>query len=211
MEYKQHSTTSRYVALVAVLTAIYTAYGYVSGIALQPLTQSLDLFFLLPVFFAILVSLTGKRWSSTLLGTIIGLLFLYPTAGVPLSPHITISLIINGFVFDLYLRESKTSLYDLSRRQLITASALGNLGMAIGGLLVFQLFSQTQSAYLWAFALISDTLVGAAGGFFGSVIIDRVRGAQTRKALEARASMRVRAQALIGRSSLRSETRESRV
>jgi hypothetical protein len=205
MEYKQHSTTTRYIALVAVLTAIYSSYGYVSGVALQPLTQSLDLFFLLPTFFAILVSLTGKRWSSTLLGTIIGLLFLYPTAGVPFFPHIAISLIVNGLVFDIYLIKSKTSSYELSRRQLVTASALGNFAMAVAGLLAFQIFSPgiIQSAslgsfaltggFLWAFALITDTLVGAAGGFFGSVIIERVRGVQTRRALDAKASMQIRA------------------
>src|SRR5579864_4977633 len=178
MEYKQHSTTSRYIALVAVLTATYSTYGYVFGTALQPLTQSLDLFFLLPTFFAILVSLTGKRWSSTLLGAIIGLLFLYPTAEVPFSPHIAISLIVNGLVFDLYLIKSKTSSYEMSRKQLVTAGTLGNLAMAIAGLLVFQIFSpgviQTASLgpyaltgeLLWAFAIIANALVGAAGGFF---------------------------------------------
>ncbi len=192
-QYRHASTTSRYVALVAVLTAIYSTYGYASGIALRPLTRSLDLFFLLPVFFAILVSLTGKKWSSTLLGTIIGLLFLYPTAGVPISPHITISLIVNGLVFDMYLRESKTSLYDLSRKQLVTAGALGNLAMAVAGLLVFQIFSQAQTAYLWAFALVGDTLVGAVGGFFGAVVVERVKGLQTRRVLEAKAFLKVRA------------------
>jgi len=123
----------------------------------------------------------------------IGLLFLYPTAGVPISPHVTISLIVSGFVFDLYLRESKTSVYDLSRRQLVAAGALGNLAMAIAGLLVFQFFSQAQSAYLWAFALIGDTLVGAVGGFFGAVVVERVKGLQTRRVLEATASMKIRA------------------
>jgi len=167
------------------------------------LTQSLDLFFLLPVFFAILVALTGKKWSSTLLATMIGLLFLYPTAGVPFPPHITISLILNGFVFDLYLRQAKTSFYDLSRKHLIVASSLGNLAMAIGGLVVLEIFSpqslsltflgKAPIGYLWAFALIGDTLVGAAGGFFGSIVVERVRGVQTRRALEARASLKVNA------------------
>jgi len=205
MEYKQHSTTTRYIALVAALTAIYSSYGYVSGIALQPLTRSLGLFFLLPTFFAILVSLTGKRWSSTLLGTIIGLLFLYPTADVPFFPYIAISLIANGLVFDLCLIKSKTSSYELSRRQLVTASALGNLVMAVAWLFAFQIFSLgvIQSAslgpsaltggFLWAFALIIDTSVGVAGGFLGYVIVERVRGVQTRRALVARTSMQIRA------------------
>lgn len=128
-----------------------------------------------------------------MLGTIIGLLFLYPTAGVPLSPHITISLIVNGLVFDLYLRESKASAYDLSRRQLITASTLGNLAMAVSGLLVFQLFIGAQTAELWAIALIGDTIAGSLGGFFGSMVVDRVQGIQTRKVLQASSSVRVQA------------------
>ena len=174
---------------MAVLTALYSIYGYISGIELQPLTKSLDLFFLLPVFFAILVSLTGRKWTSTLLGTIIGLLFLYPTSGVPLSPHITISLIANGLVFDLYLRQSKTSLYDLSKKQLVTAGALGNFAMAIAGLLVFQIFIGPTALYLWVLHLIGDPVVGALGGLFGSAIVERVKGVQTRRVLEARASM----------------------
>ena len=201
-EYKQHSTTTRYIALVAVLTAIYSVYGYAVG-PLQPITQSLDLFFLLPVFFAVLVALTGKKWSSTLLATMIGILFLYPTAGVPFPPHITVSLIVNGLVFDLYLKQSKTSFYDTSKKRLVIAGSLGNLAMATAGSLVLAIFSPGALSttfvgnfplpYLIAFALISNTLVGAVGGFFGAIVIERVRGVQTRRALEARASMKVRA------------------
>ena len=192
LQYSQQSSTSRYVALVAVLTALFSIYGTVSGIELRPLTQSLDLFFLLPVFFAILVSLTGKKWSSTLLGTIIGLLFLYPTAAVPFSPHITISLIVNGLVFDLYLRESKIDLYDISRRQLITAGALGNFAMAVAGLLVFQIFIGPQATLLWAVKPVGDTVVGALGGFFGWIVIERVRGIRTRRILETKSAVKVR-------------------
>jgi hypothetical protein len=178
---------------MAALTALYSVYGYTSGVALRSVTRSLDLFFLLPAFFAVLVSLTGKRWSSTLFGTIIGLLFLYPTAGVPLSPHITISLIVNGLVFDLFLRESKTSLYELSRRQLVIAGTLGNFAMAIVGLLVFQVFSGSQVWYVWALALVGDPVAGALGGFFGWIVIERVRGMRTRRLLEAKSAVKLRA------------------
>lgn len=197
--YPQTSTTSRYVALVAILTALYSVWGYTSGIAFRSVTRSLDLFFLLPAFFGILVSLTGRRWSSTLLGTIIGLLFLYPTAGVPASPHITVSLIASGFVFDLYLRESKASLYELSRRQLVAAGLVGNLAMAVVGLLVFQFFGgffQIQggppTVFTWALALVGDPIAGAFGGLFGWIVIERVKGVRTRRLLEARSPVKVR-------------------
>jgi drug/metabolite transporter (DMT)-like permease len=122
------TSTSRYIALVAVLTALFTAYGYVSSIELRPVTRSLDLFFLLPAFFAILVSLTGKKWGGTILAAVIGLIFLgTPSAAGNFSPHITASVIVNGLVFDLYLQRSGGSLLDPSRKHLVLAGTLGNL------------------------------------------------------------------------------------
>ena len=187
------TSTSRYVALVAVLTALFTAYGYLSSIELRTVTRSLDLFFLLPAFFAILVSLTGKKWGGTILGTVIGLIFLgTPSAGSNFSPHITASVIVNGLVFDLYLQRSGGSLLDPSRKHLVVAGTLGNLAMAPTGLLVLQAVGVPSLAVIWAVALIGDTLVGAAGAFFGTIIVERVKGLQARRVLEAKSAVRVR-------------------
>ena len=187
------ASASRYVALVAVLTALFTAYGYVSSVELRSLTRSLDLFFLLPAFFAVLVSLTGKKWGGTVLATIIGLIFLpTPSAGSNFSPHIAASVIMNGLVFDLYLQHSGNSLLDPSRKHLVLAGTLGNLAMAPTGLLVLQAVGIASPAVIWAVALISDTLVGAAGAFFGTIVVERVKGLQARRVLEARSDIRVR-------------------
>jgi hypothetical protein len=186
-------SASRYVALVAVLTALFTAYGYVSSVELRSLTRSLDLFFLLPAFFAILVSLTGKKWGGTVLATIIGLIFLpTPSAGSNFSPHIAASVIVNGLVFDLYLQHSGNSLLDPSRKHLVLAGTLGNLAMAPTGLLVLQAVGIASPAVIWAVALIGDTLVGAAGAFFGTIVVERVKGLQARRVLEAKSDIRVR-------------------
>jgi len=176
---------------VAVLTGLYIAYGYVSSVELRSATRSLDLFFLLPAFFAILVSLTGKRWSATLLATINGLVFLGTPA--PFALHITLSLIVNGIVFDLYLQHASSSLLDPTRKHLVLAGVLGNLAMAPAGLLVLQVAGFPSSADVWALALIGDTIVGGAGAFFGATVVERVRGIQTRRVLESTASMKVRA------------------
>jgi len=187
------ASASRYVALVAVLTALFTAYGYVSSVELRSLTRSLDLFFLLPAFFAILVSLTGKKWGGTVLATIIGLIFIpTPSAGSNFSPHIAASVIVNGLVFDLYLQHSGNSLLDPSRKHLVLAGTLGNLAMAPTGLLVLQAVGIASPAVIWAVALIGDTLVGAAGAFFGTIVVERVKGLQARRVLEARSDIRVR-------------------
>jgi hypothetical protein len=187
------TSTSRYVALVAVLTALFTAYGYISSIEFRFVTRSLDLFFLLPAFFAILVSLTGKKWGGTILATIIGLIFLgTPSAGSNFSPHITASVIVNGLVFDLYLQHFGGSLLDPSRRSLVIAGTLGNLAMAPTGLLVLQAVGTASPALIWVIALIGDTLVGAAGAFFGTIVVERVKGLQARRVLEAKSAVRVR-------------------
>jgi len=187
------TSTSRYVALVAALTALFIVYGYVSSIEFRPVTRSLDLFFLLPAFFAILVSLTGKKWGGTILGTIIGLIFLgTPSAAGNFSPHITTSVIVNGLVFDLYLQRSGGSLLDPSRRHLVVAGTLGNFVMAPTGLLVLQAVGGPSSAIIWAIALIGDTLAGALGAFFGTIVVERVKGVQARRVLEAKSPVRVR-------------------
>src|SRR2546422_347228 len=184
------TSTSRYVALVAVLTALFTAYGYVSSIELRTATRSLDLFFLLPAFFAILVSLTGKKWGGTILGTVIGLIFLgTPSAGSNFSPHITASVIVNGLVFDLYLQRSGGSLLDPSRKHFVLAGTLGNLAMAPTGLLVLQAVGVPSLAVIWAVALIGDTLVGAAGGLFPSTITERCKGRLRQRGPEAKAAL----------------------
>src|SRR3989442_3112826 len=150
------TSTSRYVALVAALTSFFPAYGSFSSIDLRAVTRSLDLFFLLPAFFAILVSLTGKKWGGTILGTIIGLIFLgTPSAAGNFSPHITASVVVNGLVFDLYLQRSDSSLLDPSRKHLVVAGTLGNLAMAPAGLLVLQAVFGPSPAVIWAIAQIT--------------------------------------------------------
>lgn len=81
---------------------------------------------------------------------------------------------------------------DPSRRHLIIAGTLGNFVMAPTGLLVFQAIGQPSPALIWAIALVGDTLAGSLGAFFGSVVVERVRGIQARRVLEAKSAVRVR-------------------
>jgi hypothetical protein len=69
---------------------------------------------------------------------------------------------------------------------------LGNLAMAPTGLLVLQAVGGPSSVLIWAIALIGDTLVGAAGAFFGTIVVERVKGLEARRVLEAKSAVRVR-------------------
>src|SRR5205807_8452851 len=100
MDNKYGSFNSRDLALVAGLTGLYVVYGYASGVTFGHTILELDLFFLISAFFTIVVSMTGKRWSATLLGTVNGLILL----GEPNAPvTITLALIPNGIIFALAL------------------------------------------------------------------------------------------------------------
>jgi hypothetical protein len=64
--------------------------------------------------------------------------------------------------------------------------------MAPTGLLVLQGVGTASPALIWVIALIGDTLVGAAGAFFGTIVVERVKGLQARRVLEAKSAVRVR-------------------
>ena len=64
--------------------------------------------------------------------------------------------------------------------------------MAPTGLLVLQAVGVPSLAVIWTIALIGDTLVGAAGAFFGTIIVERVKGMQAKRVLEAKSAVRVR-------------------
>jgi hypothetical protein len=160
---------------VAALTGLYLVYGYASGVALGHAIRELDLFFLISALFTIIVSLTGKPWSATLLGTVTGLILL----GEPRAPPaVTVALIPNGIVFDLVLLARNHNLVNMSKIRLIIAGAFGNLAMAISGLIIVQLgaLAAPISMTIWLVALTTDPLVGAAGALLGTVVVERVLG-----------------------------------
>src|SRR5438132_8330429 len=118
MEKKRGPFTSRDLTLVAGLTGLYLVYGYASGVTLGHAILELDLFFLISALFTIVVSMTGKRWSATLLGVVNGLILL----GEPNAPlAITLSPIPNGLFFDLALYTRAHTIDVLSRTRLIIA------------------------------------------------------------------------------------------
>jgi hypothetical protein len=177
MEKKYRSFTSRDLALVAGLTGLYLVYGYASGVTLGHTILELDLFFLISALFTIVVSMTGKRWSATLLGTVNGLILL----GEPNAPlAITLSLIPNGMIFDLALYTRDHTIDSLSRKRFVIAGALGNLAMAISRLIILQAIGFFQGKGLefilatTVIALVTNPLVGAIGALFGIVVVKRV-------------------------------------
>ncbi len=162
--------------LVAVLAALYIAYGYVSSVFFRQFTRSLDLFFLIAVMFAILAVLVQRPGASTLFGVVTGLVFFGTPA--PAAQHIAASLTANGIVFDLYLKATN-GFNSISRTHILIAAALGNLAMAIVGLLALQASGLKLPAAVWGIAIVGDPLVGIAGALFGLSVSRRIRPTST--------------------------------
>ncbi|TMI54628.1 hypothetical protein E6H13_00555 [Candidatus Bathyarchaeota archaeon] len=170
MDKKRGSFTSRDLALVAGLTGLYLVYGYASGVTFGHTILELDLFFLISALFTV-------GLSATLLGTVNGLILL----GEPNAPvAITLALIPNGIIFDLALYTRDHEIDRLSRKRFVIAGALGNLAMAISGLVILQVIGFFQGQGLEfilatsVIALVTNPLVGAIGALFGTVVVKRV-------------------------------------
>ena len=173
---KKFGSTNRYLALLAGLTALYVSYGYASGVALQHNIRELDLFFLISALFTILVCLTGRPWSATILGTINGLLLF----GDPSAPvGIGLSLIPNGLVFDMIGMGRSHPAENLSKNRLAIAGALGNLAMGAAGVVIAISVGALKTMGLpfiisLLFALVGNPIVGALGALFGTIVVERV-------------------------------------
>jgi hypothetical protein len=165
--------TNRDLALIAAFAALYTVWGFASSVTLQPVTFSADLFFLIAALFAVLASIVRKSWSATILGTIVGLVFLGTPA--PNVVHITISLIANGVVFDAYLRVVRLRYDSTSRVHIIIAATLGNLVMAVIGLSAFQATGTSFSLLVWSLFVLGTGALGTLGAAFGLIVVKRVR------------------------------------
>ncbi len=172
MKGKHGSFTSRDLALVAGLSGLYLAYGYFSSVTLRTATRSLDLFFLIAVLFTVLAGVTRRPWSATLLGTVNGFIFLGTPA--PFAAHITISLIANGLVFDLYVRLTGAESRRYGTGHMVMAGALGNFVMALVGLILLQAVGVASPFIVWVIAVVGDTVVGALGAFLGTIVVRRV-------------------------------------
>lgn len=172
-EKAQKYSTSRYLALLAGFTALYLVYGYASGVALGHTIFELDLFFLISVLFTVLVALTGRKWSATILAVICGLLLF----GDPNAPvGIGLSLIPNGIVFDLALAGNADGIG--SRNRFVVAGAAGNLAMAVAGLLIANAGGALPSGLAGTIsvvvALVGNPIVGALGAFLGILVVQRL-------------------------------------
>ena len=165
---------SRDLVLVSGFAAIYIGYGYVSSVFFRQFTRSLDLFFLIAVLFAVLAVIVEKPGTATLLGAVTGLIFFGTPA--PAAQHIAASHLANGLVFDLYLYFTRMKrVNSMSRAHITIAAALGNLVMAIVGLLALEASGLPIPAIVWPLALVGDPIVGAAGGLFGLSVARRIR------------------------------------
>jgi hypothetical protein len=169
--WKRQSFTNRDLALIAGVGAVAIVYGYFASVSFRTVTRSTDVFFLMATAFTILKCTTGKHWTATLLALVASPVYLLTSAPFPI--HIPIALVVNGFIFDLYLRlgQEKTR---YARNHLVVAGAIGSFVMAAITLTVLTVFGIPIPPFVLPIALITDTFAGVIGVLLGIVIARRV-------------------------------------
>jgi hypothetical protein len=176
--------TVRDLALISGFAGVLVADGYVSSLA-RTVTRNLDTFFLIATLFTVLALMTRKHWTSTLLALVTGLIFL-ATPGAPFPPHITLSLIANGLVFDLALliMLARSSRPEPSRNQLAVAGSLGSGIMALVALPLIAFFDPSAITKLpfsvWPGIILGDAFIGLIGVFFGYLVAKRIHVSRLR-------------------------------
>ena len=173
--------TVRDLALISGFAGILVADGYVSSLA-RPVTRTTDTFFLIAALFTVLALMTRKHWTSTLLALVTGLIFL-ATPGAPFPPHITLSLIANGIVFDLALLAmlSRSTGPEPTRNQLAVAGSLGNMVMAITALAALTTTVGVNIPLnIWPAIILGDAFIGLIGVFFGYLVAKRLHVSRLR-------------------------------
>jgi len=173
--------TVRDLALISGFAGILVADGYVSSLA-RTVTRTTDTFFLIAALFTVLALMTRKHWTSTLLALVTGLIFL-ATPGAPFPPHITLSLIANGIVFDLALlfMLSRSTGPEPTRNQLAVAGTLGNMVMAITALAALTITVGVNIPLnIWPAIILADAFIGLIGVFFGYLVAKRLHVSRLR-------------------------------
>ena len=134
---------------------------------------------MIATLFTVLALTTRKRWTSTLLAMVTGLIFL-ATPGAPFPPHITLSLVANGLVFDLALliMLARSRGPEPSRNQLAVAGSLGSGIMALVALPLIALFDPSAITKLplavWPGIVFGDAFIGLIGVLFGYLVAKRL-------------------------------------
>ena len=163
--------TVRDLALISGFAGILVADGYVSSLA-RAVTRTTDTFFLIAALFTVLALMTRKHWTSTLLAL-----------GAPFPPHITLSLIANGIVFDLALLAmlSRSTGPEPTRNQLAVAGSLGNMVMAITALAALTTTVGVNIPLnIWPAIILGDAFIGLIGVFFGHLVAKRLHVSRLR-------------------------------
>ncbi len=76
-------------------------------------------------------------------------------------------------MFDVYLRLMNRRTTPPSRLHVISGATLGNLVMAIVGLSALLAAGTALPWYIWAVAIVVDSLAGGLGAMFGIAVIRR--------------------------------------
>lgn len=159
--------SSRDVATVASIAAVYAGYSLFSSSAVGHLTHGVDTFFVRSLLFIALTFATPRAGTAILLGLVSGAIIEFTTPA-PIHFYILPSIVAYSVVFEIFLWKGRASSRETVR--LMLATALSSLAMAVVALSVFTLagfFTTGLVPLVWLAGISRDVGLGLAGAFVG--------------------------------------------
>jgi len=179
---------SKVVAFSGLFSALYLAYGFVSGVSIGNILHAVDVHLVRAFLMASLAAVLGYAWGSTLMGTVSGILLAGSPFGGASKPFLLPASVAAGLVFDLAMRggDYSKNVKKLSRIQIaaglsgLVESAVVNGGLTAIGFpfqeaveVIALVIPGVTLGHVWLYLLGRNLVMSLIGGFLAFIIIRR--------------------------------------
>lgn len=155
--------------LIALFSAIYVAYSYVSSATVGGVTHGLDTNLVRSALFVLLTALAMKFGASTLMGIICGAVFALAIPA-PFPIYLLPAVFLYGLTYDLYMRVLGFSTHATKAKHVIMATIFSSAVMSIVALTALTWVGVLPTeglVYIWSFGLLGDIVMGLIGSILG--------------------------------------------
>jgi hypothetical protein len=179
MESQKLMKTTRQITVIALLSALYSVLGSASGLLVGPALRGYPAHLFRGLTMSMTAAYSRRRWSTTLMGLISGLIFL---AIVPApAPYLLASSIAAGLVYDIvigfgghYPESSRM------RRRIAAGTVLSGVAESVVALAILTyvgLFKVTSTvlAIIWVSAIAANIVLSLAGASITMLLLRRFK------------------------------------
>ncbi len=172
----KNAFSSKDLALIASLSAVYTGYSLVSSYAVGQFTHGVDTLLVRSLLFVVLPALTLKAGSASLMGLVSGIT-IELVIPAPIRFYIFFGALAYGLVYDAYMKLRGFRRHVMKTDSVLMATTLSSLAMSVAALSIFTIvgfFPVGILPLIWTFGILRDIAMGIIGGVIGIKVTRRI-------------------------------------